>query len=130
MSEWLIETSAWVAFFRGDAAAVARVDPLLAEGRAVVAGPVYAELLSGASSRDVQARLQAHLKGIPWLPEPAGLWERAAEARFTLARQGYQSSLVDVLIALFAFDAGSSLLTRDRDYKSISVVLPLNVAIF
>ena len=125
-----MDTSAWVAFFRGDAAALARVDPLLAEGRAAVAGLIYAEVLSGARSRQVQTRLKTHLKGLPWLPEPADPWERAADTRFTLARQGYQSSLVDVLIALIASDADASLLTRDRDFERIRLVLPLNIMFF
>ena len=63
-------------------------------------------------------------------PDAARLVDRVAEARYTLARRGYQASLIDLVIALACLDAGHKLVTRDRDFRAISRVVPLEVEIF
>jgi predicted nucleic acid-binding protein len=68
--------------------------------------------------------------GLEWLSDPTALWDRLAEHRFALARRGYQASLVDLMIALSALDAGHALLTRDRDFRRIQGVIPIEVEIF
>jgi len=130
LSEFLVDTSAWVSFLRGDAEAVSRVDPLLAECRVAISGPVYAEVLSGMPNRVLQNRLRTLFRSFHWLAEPADVWDRVADVRFALAPQGYQATLVDVLIALAAAETGVGLLTRDRDFERIRRVLPLNLFLF
>ena len=130
MSDVLVDSLAWIDFLRGDAAAVKRVDPLLADGRAAITGPVYAELVSGAQTRAVFDRLASMLRSLNLLNPPAHAWEQVAEARFALARQGAQLHLVDLLIAVTALHAGHTLLTRDRDFTVISRVIPVEVEIF
>jgi predicted nucleic acid-binding protein len=126
----LVDSSAWVAFFRGDARAVSRIDPLLAEGMAAINGIVYAEFVSGArTNRDFEL-LKDLLKGLEWLQEPADLRERLAEYRFALARRGRQTALVDLMVGMSAIDSGAVLLTRDRDFSRIQTVLPLELEIF
>lgn len=126
----LADTSAWVAFLRGDAAAVRRIDPLLAEGRLAIAGAVYAEILSGTASRGDFELLSGLLHGLEWLPEPPNFWERIAEARFTLARVGFQAATLDLIIALCASNASHTLLTRDRDFTRIQTVLAFELEVF
>lgn len=130
MSDILVDTSAWVAFFRGDAAAIRRVDPLLAEGRVAITGPVFAEVLSGARRAADFDLLNRLLRGLDRLAEPEALWDRVAEHRFALARRGYQASLVDLTIALAALDSGHTLLTRDSDFRRIQAVVPAELEIF
>lgn len=130
MSDVLADSSAWIAFLRGDAAAVRRIDPLLAEGRVATAGAVYAEVLSGTASRGDFDLLSGLLHGLEWLPEPRDLWERVAEARFTLARRGFQAAIVDLVIALCALEARHTLLTRDRDFTRIRTVVPFELEVF
>lgn len=125
-----MDSSAWIDFLRGDAAAVRRVDPLLADGRAATTGPIYAELLSGAQSRPVFHQLALLLRSLDMLAPPAAAWQQVAEARFALARQGSQIHLVDLLIAVTALQAGHSLLTRDRDFAVIARVVPVEVDVF
>jgi predicted nucleic acid-binding protein len=126
----VVDTSAWVSFFRGDPAAVRRIDSLLADGVAAITGAVLAEVLSGAGSRSEVDRLKDLFAGLERLPDPPDLWDRVAEARYTLARKGHQASLVDLVIALTCLDAGHNLVTRDRDFRAISRVVPLEVEIF
>jgi len=129
VSDVLVDTSAWVAFLRGEKNAVARLDPLISEDRVSIAGPVYAEVLSGAPTLAAYQRLRVTLDALEWLAGPADLWERVAHARFTLARQGIQATLADLLIAVTASHAGHSLLTRDRDFLRIRQVVPLDVVL-
>lgn len=130
MSDTLVDTSAWVAFLRGDPAAVARIDSLLADARVAVTGPVIAEVVSGARNRADFDLLKRLLNGLDRLPEPASLWDRVGEHRYALARRGYQASLVDLTIALAALDAGHTLLTRDIDFRRIQSVVPAELDIF
>lgn len=130
MSDVLADTSAWVAFLRGDSAAVRRIDPLLAEGRLAIAGAVYAEIVSGTSSRRDFDLLSGVLKGLEWLPEPREPWERTAEARFALARRGFQAAVLDLVIAFSALDARHTLLTRDRDFARIQTAVPVELEVF
>lgn len=126
----LIDTSAWIDFFRGSPAAVRRIDPLLASGTAAIAGPVYAEVLSGAPTRAAYLHLREQLLGLEWMPDPDEAWNQVADARFELARRGWQASIVDLWIALTARAAAVTLLTRDRDFSRIREVIPLELEVF
>jgi len=126
----VVDTSAWISFFRGDSAAIRRIDPLLAVGSAAITGPILAEVLSGAGSRAEFDRLRDLFQGLDRLADPPELWERIAEARYALARKGHQASLVDLSIALACLDGGHTLVTRDRDFRAIARVLPLELEVF
>lgn len=125
----LIDSSVWVDFFRGRAPARARVDRLLADGTAAIAGPIYAEVLSGAKSTNDYSRLSALLRQLEWLEPPDDCWSRIAQTRFTLARQGVEAHLVDLFIAHTAHDTQSELLTADKDFVRIARVLPLTLTV-
>ena len=126
----VVDTSAWIGFFRGDASAVRRIDPLLADGTAAVTGPIVAEVLSGASTRAEFEHLRDLFQGLERLADPPTLWDRVAEARYELARRGHQAALVDLSIAVTCHDSGDRLLTRDRDFRAIVRVIPVEVEIF
>jgi predicted nucleic acid-binding protein len=130
VSDVLVDTSAWIDFFRGDRQAIARVDPLLRDDRAAVSGPIVAEVTSGARTPSVFQQLRTRLGALVMLEPPPDLWDRVATARFALARQGTQAHLVDLLIALTASTSGHALLTRDRDFTGIAQVIPLDVELF
>jgi predicted nucleic acid-binding protein len=130
VSDVLVDSSAWIDFFRGEPSAVARVDPLLGEARAAVTGPIYAEVVSGSPDRSGFDRLGRLLRSLGWLDAPQAAWQRVAELRFTLARQGVQAHLVDLVIAVTALEWGHLLLTRDRDFAAIGRVCPLDLEIF
>jgi len=126
----LVDTSGWIAFFRGEGQAVSRIDPLLADGRVAITGPISAEVLSGARSRKEFDLLKRLLEGLEWLPEPSDLWEKVVEQRFALARKGFQASLIDLTIALSALEAGDALMTRDRGFSKIQDLVPFELDLF
>jgi predicted nucleic acid-binding protein len=130
LSEVLIDSSAWIDFFRGESEAVRRVDPLLAEDRGATTGIITAEVASGARTRAVFDELVTRLAALSSLPEPQGLWPRVAELRSTLARQGFQAHLIDLAIALVAADSHHALLTRDHDFEAIARAVALDLELF
>jgi predicted nucleic acid-binding protein len=126
----VVDTSVWVDFFRGNAAAVTRVDGLLADGAVAFTGPIRAEVLSGAHSSAHYERLRNLFGGLVAVPDPAALWERVAEYRFALARGGFQAEIVDLTIAVATVARGFRLLTRDRDFERIRTVIPIELDLF
>ncbi len=126
----LAESSAWLSFFRGDAAARRRIDPLLQAKVVRITGPVFVELVSGARNKVIQTEIKALLLDIPWLLPFEPVWGRVAETRFLLARVGQSCSVIDIMIAQAASDWGAKLLTRDRDFERMSGVLPLDLEVF
>jgi predicted nucleic acid-binding protein len=126
----VVDSSAWISFLRGDAVAIRRIDPLLAIGTVAVAGPIVAEVISGAGTRAEFDQLKDLFEGLERLADPPDLWDRVAEARYAIARKGHQASLVDLAISLACIGGGHTLVTRDQDFRAISRVLPLEVEIF
>jgi predicted nucleic acid-binding protein len=130
MSLAVVDTSCWISFFRGDASAGRRVDPLLAGGTAAVTGPIVAEVLSGAGTRGEYEHLKELFDGLERLADPSDLWDRVAETRYALARRGYQAALIDLTIAITCHETGDTLVTRDRDFRAIARAIPLELEIF
>lgn len=130
MNRAVIDASAWIGFFRGDGAAVRRIDPLLVDGTAAVTGPIVAEVLSGAPTRAEFEHLRELFQGLDRLADPPELWDRVAEARFTLARRGHQGALIDLSIAITCHEGGDRLLTRDRDFRAIARLISVEVEFF
>lgn len=115
----LVDTSAWVDFFRGHDPLALRVDAALASADAVLAGPVVTELRRGLSPGD-RRRVLPLLRGCPVLMDPIDLWERAGDLGQDLARRGATVKSLDLLIAMYAIVHRVPLLTRDSDFRLIS----------
>lgn len=130
MNRAVVDTSAWISFFRGEASAVRRIDPLLADGTAAVTGPILAEVLSGAANRAEFEHLRELFEGLDRLADPLDLWDRVAESRFALARKGLQAAVVDLAIAITCDEARDRLVTRDRDFRDIARVVPVEIEFF
>jgi predicted nucleic acid-binding protein len=126
----IVDSSAWLDYLRGEPQAFRRVDRLVAAGRAAVTGPIWAEVLSGARTSGAFGRLRSLFEGIDCVADPPSLWPRVAEHRFALARRGFQAALVDLTIAIAAFDGGFRLLTRDRNFRRIRTVIPIELELF
>ena len=130
MSAVVVDTSAWVDYFRGEATSVPLVHRMLSDGSAAVTGPIRAEVLSGARTSGQYERLRILLDGVIGVRDPPALWERVAEYRFALARGGFQAEIVDLAIAVTVLAGGHRLLTRDRDFARIRTVVPIELDLF
>jgi hypothetical protein len=122
----LVDTSAWIEFFRDRGACASQVDRALSEGEAAICGPIQTELRRGLKTKAERAQVLLHLVGCADLPQPSNLWEEAGEIGFALARRGITVKTLDLLIACYALAHRASLLTTDQDFARIrSAGIPL-----
>ena len=126
----LVDTSAWIDFFRGEPKAVSRVDPALAQGEAAICGPIFSEVLSGVQTRARLDKLAGELRALEWVEAPGDIWLSVAQSRFSLARNGVQAHVVDLFIAHCALRDGCVLLTRAKDFAAIAQVVPIELELF
>ncbi|MFN2383671.1 MAG: PIN domain-containing protein [Gemmatimonadota bacterium] len=118
----LIDTSAWVDFFRadGDPKVFAAVEDLVLQGRACLADFVRLELWNGArSARDQRllARLERELRLIPTSPE---VWSVALDLARALRASGVTVPAADILIAATARSHGLEILHHDAHFDRIA----------
>ena len=112
----LVDTSAWIDFFRGRGSAAARVDEALAENVLATCGPVLAELRRGFKSASERTQVLDLLRGCHLLEQPADLWTAAGDLGFALRRRGSTVKTMDLLIASYALAHDVELLTGDHDF--------------
>ena len=112
----LVDTSAWIEFFRGPGKVADDVDAALTDGTAAICGPVEMELRRGLLPHE-RARVLAAIGGCVSLPEPADLWEEAGDLGFALRRRGVTVKSLDLLIATYALAHRVPVLTKDADFR-------------
>jgi predicted nucleic acid-binding protein len=115
----LVDTSAWVDFFRGKGRLADTVDSALGSGEAALCGPVMTEIRRGLR-REQRARVLGLLEGCRLLEQPDDLWAIAGDLGALLARRGQTVKTLDLLIASYAIAHGARLLTADSDFNAIA----------
>ena len=126
----LVDTSAWIAFFRDPESAVgALVDRLLDEDCAAIVPVVRAELLQGARSEAEFERLGRLLGALELLREPDDVWDRVARLGYDLRRHGVNGvGIPDLLVAAAAVEHDVPVLTLDADFARVTAVCALRLA--
>lgn len=125
----LVDTSAWVDFFRGKAPFADAVDDLLAVNDVVLCGPVVTEVRRGLLPAE-RRRVLPLLAGCRELHQPERLWEEAGDLGYWLARRGVTVKTMDLLIATWALAHSASLLAKDRDFADMHRAgLPLSLIV-
>jgi predicted nucleic acid-binding protein len=114
----LIDTSAWVDFFRNRKPIAEIVDQAIEDDEAVLCGPVTTELRRGLSPAD-RAKVLRLLSGCRAVTAPALIWEEAGDLGYLLGRRGVSVKTLDLLIAAIALAHDLPILTRDSDFKHI-----------
>lgn len=131
----LIDTSAWIEYFRatGSAAAV-EVRRLLSteSGRVAMCEPVAMEILAGAVDQDRHARLEQLVNGLPSLQVDDAVDFRSAAAIYRSVRRAGQTirSINDCLIAAVSLRHGASIVHRDADFDAIAAITGLDARSF
>ena len=115
----LVDTSAWIDFFRGVEPLATRVDGLLADDLVAVCGPVVTELRRGLRTARERSRVLPLLGACHALPQPEDLWETAGELGFLTRRSGATIKTLDLLVATWALGAAVPILTRDADFGAL-----------
>lgn len=115
----LVDTSAWIAFFRGHEPLASRVDAAIDADDAALCGPVICELRRGFVS-DAERKKVLPLLGVCHvLPTPPDVWQEAGDLGFALRRKGVTVKTLDLLIAVWALHASVPILTGDGDFATI-----------
>jgi predicted nucleic acid-binding protein len=131
----LIDTSAWIEYFRatGSAAAVEVRRLLSTESEhVVICEPVAMEILAGATDDDRYAKLERLVNGLPSLATDNAVDFRSATAIYRAARRGGQTirSINDCLIAAVSIRHDASIIHRDADFELIAAITGLNARSF
>lgn len=112
----LVDTSAWIEFFRGSDPVASSVDRALESDEVALCGPVLTELRRGLRRPAERRRVLPLLSGCHLLDQPPALWEEAGDLGYALARRGTSVKTLDLLIAAYALSYSVPLLTTDGDF--------------
>jgi tRNA(fMet)-specific endonuclease VapC len=112
----LVDTSAWIEFFRGRDPAASAVDDALAANEAALCGPVETEIRRGLASERERSKVLPLLESCHFLAQPLDLWHEAGDLGFTLRKRGITPKTLDLLIAIYALSYSAALLTVDKDF--------------
>jgi predicted nucleic acid-binding protein len=116
----LIDTSAWIAFFRGHEPLASTVDSVLADGSAALCGMVELEIRQGL--RQGETALLSLLSATIRLSTTEEDYAQAGELLAELRRRGVTLPATDGLIAQVALRHGASLLDNDRHFEHIDAL--------
>jgi tRNA(fMet)-specific endonuclease VapC len=120
----LIDTSAWIDFFRGKHnTATDAVQLALQLGQARLCGPVKAELLQGIKTKKEKQQLGVMFDAVENLPTDELDWEAAGNALQALRDNGITLPLTDALIAAIAIRHKAQILTLDHHFSHLKVQL-------
>jgi tRNA(fMet)-specific endonuclease VapC len=126
----LIDTSAWIEFFRGRDPVASAVDATLADNEAAWCGPIEAELRRGLLNEREREKVLPLLESCHLLAQPTQLWSEAGDLGFALRRRGVTPKTLDLLIATYALSHSATLLTTDRDFVAMQKAgVPLQLAL-
>jgi predicted nucleic acid-binding protein len=113
----LVDTSAWIDFFRGTGDLGERVDQLVEANDVAICGPIVTELRRGLRSLADRSRVLSLLGGCHELPQPPSLWNDAGDLGFALRRKGATVKTLDLLIATHALAYDLPVLSADTDFE-------------
>ncbi|MCU0275745.1 MAG: PIN domain-containing protein [Acidobacteria bacterium] len=121
MSEYLVDTSVWVEFLRGEKISIKkRLENLLDENRAVVTGIILAELLTGIANEKEQRFLEECFLGLPFLEATREIFATAGKMGAALRKKGITMPLSDLLIAALAKTYSLTVLTLDNHFQTLA----------
>jgi hypothetical protein len=128
----LVDSSVWIAYFRGaPTAEVSHLDALLGQEPLAIGDLILTEVLQGfASDKDFKTA-KALLGALDVVPLAGRtICERAA-MNFRLLRRNGMSvrKTIDTIIATWCIENGYALLHNDRDFDAFEQHLGLKVAI-
>lgn len=116
----LIDTSAWVEFFRkrGDRATKHEVARLLDLDEAAYSCPIYFELRAGARDQELALIEETFSFCRREIFQP-GFWQRAADLERQLRRKGVTVPRDDIFVATVALEKRVEILCRDHHFDTI-----------
>jgi len=115
----LIDTSAWIQFFRKKEPWYSAISMLMDDKRICCSGIILAELIQGAKSEKELEVLRDFRHVFEFLDESTDLWQAAGELSNTLQRKGKSVGLSDCYLAASAKAHKVKILTLDKHFDVI-----------
>ncbi|MGH8224175.1 MAG: type II toxin-antitoxin system VapC family toxin [Woeseiaceae bacterium] len=126
-----VDTSVWSLAFRRDAPPdlpeVQELQRSLDVGTVYCTGLVLQELLQGFSKPKAHKQIVAHFAALPLLVPDRDDYIHAAGIRNSCRRKGIQAGTIDALLAQLCVRHDLTMLTTDKDFQNIGLVIPLSV---
>lgn len=118
----LIDTSAWIEYFRNKREIVEIIDDMLLHDRAYITGLIIAELFQGVKTEKERAMLERYIDSIPMVSCDDKDWIMVGKLSFELRRDGKTIPLSDVLIGYLAIKNDMMIFSFDQHFKMIDGV--------
>ena len=126
MTKVLVDTSAWIEFFRARANQVGdRVQELIEQNRATCSGIILTELLSGTRSEREFNEVLDIMMALEMVHDTPETYVEAGRIAFSLRRQGITIPLADTLIAAQATVNHLEILSLDQHFREVNGILDL-----
>lgn len=123
----LVDTSAWIEFFRKKEPYYKKITEWIDEDRLCCIGIVLAELMQGSKGEKELVTIKEFLYVFEFLSESKDLWEKAGELSFNLTRKGFKAGLSDCYIAVASHGNDVSILTLDNHFKFIKELIEIKL---
>lgn len=115
----LVDTTAWIEFFRGKSKVADHLEMLLIENAVCTCGVVMFEVLQGIKSEGEKNKILSILATLPYFEMTKKLWQSAAELSLSLKKNGVNLPLSDIFIAVIAVENDLSIYTLDNHFTQI-----------
>ena len=113
-----VDTSVWVAAFRGERAIRAPLEQLLDAGEVALPAPVRIEILAGSSRADLP-RLRRSLAALPVLYPTESTWARIDGFVDHAVARSQRFGFADLLIAALAAENDCAVWSLDADFERL-----------
>lgn len=119
MDKVLVDTSAWIEFFKKSDPWFSAVSGLIDDKRVCCTGIVLAELIQGAKSEKELRVFRDFRHVFEFLEESTDLWQAAGELSHALARKGRSIGLSDCYLAVSAKASGARILSLNKHFEQL-----------
>jgi len=128
MSKFLVDSTIWIEFFKGDNKTINEfMLPLIEEDKIYYNGVILSELLVGASNEKEFSFLESNFEGFRYLETDKNIFAKTAQMGFKLRRKGLTVPLKDLIITAHAIHEGLTVVTADPHFKLINKKFKLDL---
>jgi predicted nucleic acid-binding protein len=120
MSEFLVDSTVWIEFLRGNNPEIIDfISPLVDEDRISYNGIILSELLVGSNNQKEFSFIRDNFSGFKYLETDIWIFEKASELGFNLRKSGISIPLTDLIIAAHCIHYELTVVTADSHFKTI-----------
>jgi len=131
MSDFLVDSTVWIEFFKGSNTEINDfVSHLIDEDKISYNGIILSELLVGANNEKEFRFIKENFSGFKHLETDNHIFEKAARIGFRLRREGITIPITDLIIAAHCIHYGLTIVTADLHFNLIRKKQELDLKFF